>query len=82
MIMTMQKFDESYDKENCIDSCRFWMMLKMKGIDDYWNKRYDLYLSELKSYLFSMNKNRVTVQKEFEAIQLSAYRTITESFFK
>ena len=49
--MAMQKFDESYDKENCIDSCRFWLMLKMKGIDEYWNKRYDLYLSELKSYL-------------------------------
>lgn len=80
--MAMQKFDESYDRENCIDSCRFWLMLKMKGIDDYWDKRYDLYLSELKLYLFSMNKNRVTVQKELANIQLSAYRTISESFFK
>lgn len=57
-------------------------MLKMKGIDDYWDKRYDMYLNELKSYLFSMNENKATVQKEFENIQLSAYRTITESFFK
>lgn len=78
----MQKFNESYDRENCIDSCRFWLMLKMKGFDDYWNKRYDLYLSELKSYLFSMNKDKVTVQREIENIQLSAYRTISESFFK
>lgn len=80
--MAMQKFDESYDRENCIDSCRFWMMLKMKGVDDHWNKRYDLYVEELKAYLFSMNKNKVVVQKELANIQLSAYRTITESFFK
>lgn len=80
--MAMQRFDESYDRENCIDSCRFWMMLKMKGIDDHWNKRYDLYVEELKAYLFSMNKNKVVVQKELANIQLSAYRTITESFFK
>jgi len=80
--MAIQRFDESYDRENCIDSCRFWMMLKMKGIDDHWNKRYDLYVEELKAYLFSMNKNKVVVQKELANIQLSAYRTITESFFK
>jgi len=29
-----------------------------------------------------MNKNKVVVEKEFESVQLSAYRTITESFFK
>ena len=80
--MAIQRFDESYDRENCIGSCRFWMMLKMKGIDDHWNKRYDLYVEELKAYLFSMNKNKVTVEKELAYIQLSAYRTITESFFK
>lgn len=80
--MAIQRFDESYDRENCIDSCRFWMMLKMKGIGDHWNKRYERYLEELKSYLFSMNKNKVVVQKELANIQLSAYRTITESFFK
>lgn len=80
--MAIQRFDESYDRENCIDSCRFWMMLKMKGIDDHWNKRYGLFLEQLKSYLFSMNKNKVTVEKELANIQLSAYRTITESFFK
>ncbi len=80
--MAIQRFDESYDRENCIDSCRFWMMLKMKGVDDHWNKRYDLYVEELKAYLFSMNKNKVVVQKELANIQLSAYRTITESFFK
>ena len=80
--MAMQRFDESYDKENCVDSCRFWMMLKMKGDGDYWSKKYDLYVEELKAYLFSMNKNKVVVQKELANIQLSAYRTITESFFK
>lgn len=79
--MAIQRF-ETYDRKNCIDSCRFWMMLKMKGDGDFWNKRYDLYLEELKSYLYSMNKNKVTVQKELENIQLSAYRTIAESFFK
>lgn len=35
ILMAMQKFDESYDKENCIDSCRFLLMLKMKGINEY-----------------------------------------------
>jgi len=80
--MAIQRFNESYDRQNTIDSCRFWLMLKMKGIDDHWNKRYDLFLEQLKSYLFSMNKNKVTVEKELANIQLSAYRTITESFFK
>lgn len=80
--MAIQRFDESYDRENCIDSCRFWMMLKMKGIDDHWNKRYERYLEELKSYLFSMNKHSNIVEKELTRIQLSAYRTITDSFFK
>ena len=28
--MAFQKFSELYDKTNYIDSCRFWMMLKMK----------------------------------------------------
>ena len=80
--MAIQRFSETYDRENCIGSCRFWMMLKMKGDGDFWNERYDLYLEELKAYLFSMNKNKVTVEKELENIQLSAYRTIAESFFK
>lgn len=80
--MSMQKFNESYGKESCIDSCRFWLVFKMKGFDDCWNKRYDLYLSKLKPYLFSMNKNKVTVQREIENIQLSSYRTMLESLFK
>ncbi len=80
--MSIQKFSEDYDKENCIDSCRFWLMLKMKGISDYWSTRYDLYVSELRAYLFTMNKHKVVVEKEIETIQLSAYRTISDTFFK
>jgi hypothetical protein len=80
--MAIQRFDESYDRENCIDSCRFWLMLKMKGNDEHWDNKYDIYLNELRSYLGSMNKHSNIVEKELTKIQLSAYRTITESFFK
>ena len=80
--MAMKRFSEDYDKQQCIDSCRFWMMVKMKLIGDYWNKKYESYLSELKAYLLSMNSSKKIVNEEVEAIQLSAYNTITESFFK
>lgn len=80
--MAMQKFDNFYEKQMWIDTCRFWMMLKMKKDIEIFNRRYDRFLEEFKSYLYSMNKNKVVVEKEFESVQLSAYRTITESFFK
>ena len=54
----------------------------MKKDIEIFNRRYDRFLEEFKSYLYSMNKNKVVVEKEFESVQLSAYRTITESFFK
>jgi hypothetical protein len=79
--MAFQKFSELYDKTNYIDSCRFWMMLKMKFKSEHWDKRYEMFLLDFKKYLLTLNHNINTVCNEIKSVQLSAYRTIPQSFF-
>lgn len=79
--MNRQYFSEEYDKQNELDTCRFWLMLRLKK-GEYFEKRFTIYLNDLKERLLDMNPNLSIVNKEIDNLQLSAYRTISETFFK
>lgn len=78
--MNRDYFSAEYDQENELDTCRFWMMLKMK-FGEYYQKRYELYLLNLKDRLLEMNPNPLVVKKEIYNLQMSAYRTIPSTFY-
>lgn len=80
--MAIKRFSEDYSRRDSVASCRFWLMLKMKGMGEYWDARYDRYLSELKTYLSSMSKDRELISREMQAIQISAGNTIAATYGK
>lgn len=73
--------EKGFEEDNELDTCRFWLMLKMKFGGEYWDDRYNMYLENLRKYLMSMCSIKRTVDNKIQAIQLSAYRTIPQSFF-
>lgn len=73
--------EKGFEEDNELDTCRFWLMLKMKFGGQYWDDKYTMYLENLKKDLLSMCSIKRTVDNKIEAIQLSAYRTIPQSFF-
>jgi hypothetical protein len=73
--------EKGFEEDNELDTCRFWLMLKMKFGGEYWDDKYTMYLDSLRKELYSMCSIKRTVDNKIEAIQLSAYRTIPQSFF-
>lgn len=73
--------EKGFEEDNELDTCRFWLMLKMKFGGEYWDDKYTMYLENLKNDLLSMCPFKKTVENKIQNIQLSAYRTIPQSFF-
>ena len=73
--------EKGFEEENELDTCRFWLMLKMKFGGEHWNDRYNMYLDNLKKQLLEFCPVKKTVDEKIANIQLSAYRTIPQSFF-
>ena len=73
--------EKGFEEDNELDTCRFWLMLKMKFGGQYWDNRYTMYLENLKKDLLAVCSFKKTVDNQMQNIQLSAYRTIPQSFF-
>ena len=69
-----------YCFEEEVTNCQFWMMCKMK-YGDIFEKKYNLFLNQLRSFLQSFCSNKNAINKEISRIQLSAYHTIPNEFF-
>jgi len=83
MLPSGKGFPDEFSLSDEIHNYRFYLMCKLKFPNqEVFTKSHDVYLENLKNTLFNSSHSLSLVKKIINKITLSAYYTISETFYE